>query len=140
MTQALLEGLLSLRHIHGAPMVRAYGPQNMDRRGGTIAFNVLDREGVTIPFGLVEERAACAGVHMRGGCFCNPGAAEAAFGLEPARMSACLDALDDSFSIPALQRCMGRDTAVGAVRASVGMATVARDIRRALDVIASFAS
>jgi selenocysteine lyase/cysteine desulfurase len=140
MTQTLLEGLLSLRHAGGERMVRVYGPQDMDCRGGTIAFNVLDRDGVTIPFGLVEERAACAGVHVRGGCFCNPGAAEAAFGLEPARMSACLDALDRSFSIPALQRCMGRDTAVGAVRASVGMATVTRDIQRALDVIASFAS
>ena len=140
MTQALLDGLLSLRHARGEPMVRVYGPKDMDRRGGTIAFNVLDREESTIPFGLVEDRAASAGVHVRGGCFCNPGAAEAAFGLEPARMSACLDALDGDFSIPALQRCMGRGTAVGALRVSVGMATVFRDIRRALDVVASFAS
>jgi len=140
MTQALLEGLLSLRHAGGESMIRVYGPADMDARGGTIAFNVLDRDGRTIPYGLVEERASTAGVLVRGGCFCNPGAAETAFGLDPVRMAACLDAMGSSFSIPALRQCMGRDTAIGAVRASVGMATQPRDIDRALDVIGSFAA
>ena len=134
----LLEGLLSLRHSGGEPMVRLYGPPDMDRRGGIIAFNVLDRDGRTVPYGLIEERASAAGVHLRGGCFCNPGAAEAAFRLDPARLSACLDAIDTDFSIPALQRCLGRDTAVGAVRASTGIATQPRDLDRAIGVVASF--
>ena len=140
MTGSLLEGLLSLRHAGGEPMVRIYGPCDMDRRGGIIAFNLLDRDRRPIPYGLVEARASTAGVQLRGGCFCNPGAAEAAFRLDPSRMAGCLDAIDGAFSIPALQRCMGRDTAVGALRASTGMATVQRDIDRALDVIASFRS
>jgi selenocysteine lyase/cysteine desulfurase len=112
----------------------------MDARGGTIAFNILDRDGRTIPFPLVEERASNAGVYVRGGCFCNPGAAEAAFGLDPSHLSRCLDALGTAFSVPALQRCLGRETPVGAVRASTGMATQPRDIDRALEVFASFAS
>jgi selenocysteine lyase/cysteine desulfurase len=140
LTRALLDGLGSLRHSAGEPMVRIYGPHDTDRRGGTIAFNVLDRDGIAVPYGLVEDRAAAAEVHVRGGCFCNPGAAEAAFGLDAARMSRCLDALDGHFSSPALQRCLGREQAVGAVRASIGLASNARDIHRALDVVASFAS
>jgi selenocysteine lyase/cysteine desulfurase len=139
MTQSLLDGLLALRHPGGEPMVHLYGPVSMDDRGGTIAFNVLDRDGRPVPFGLVEDRASNAGVHVRGGCFCNPGAAEAAFGLDPQRMSRCLDAVEPAFSIAAVQRCMGRDAAVGAVRASVGMATLPRDIDRALEVIGAFA-
>ena len=138
MTGTLLDGLLSLRHPGGEPVVRVYGPTDLDSRGGIVAFNVLDRDGRTVPFGLVEDRASSAGVHLRGGCFCNPGAAEAAFRFDPAQLSACLDALGAEFSAPALQRCMGRNTEVGAVRASVGMATQPRDIDRALDVIASF--
>jgi selenocysteine lyase/cysteine desulfurase len=138
MAEALLDGLLALRHAGGEPRVRLYGPACMDDRGGTIAFNVLDRDGRPVPFGLVEDRASSAGVHLRGGCFCNPGAAEAAFGLDPERMSACLDSIESEFSIAAVRRCMGGDVAVGAVRASVGMATQPRDIERALDVIATF--
>ena len=139
LTQRLLDGLRALRHSSGEPLARVYGPADTDGRGGTVAFNVLDRNGLTIPYGLVEDRASAAGVHLRGGCFCNPGAAEAAFGLDAARMSRCLDALDSHFSIPALQRCLGREQAVGAVRASIGLASNARDIQRALDVVASFA-
>ena len=117
MTEMLLEGLLSLRHFHGEPMVRIYGPADMDGRGATIAFNLLDRDGRTVPFALVEARASSAGGCLRGGFFCNPGAAEAAFGIDASQAV-----------LP-----------VGAVRASTGMATQPRDIERALDVLASFA-
>jgi selenocysteine lyase/cysteine desulfurase len=140
MTGTLLERLCGLHHPGGEPLVRVYGPPDMDARGGIIAFNVLDRDGRTVPYGLVEARASTAGVHLRGGCFCNPGAAEAAFRLDPPRLVRCLDASGADFSIPALQRCMGRDTAVGALRASSGMATQPRDLDRAIDVILSFAS
>jgi selenocysteine lyase/cysteine desulfurase len=140
MTQALIDGLLSLRHPGGEPMVRLYGPADMDARGGVVTFNVLDRDGRAIPFARVEERATAAGVCIRGGCFCNPGASEAAFGLDASRLGRCLDEIDADFSVSALQRCLGRDTAIGAVRASPGMATQPRDIDRALEVVASFAS
>jgi selenocysteine lyase/cysteine desulfurase len=140
MTQLLLDGLLALRHAGGEPIVEIYGPATVDDRGGTVAFNVLDRHGRPVPFGLVEDRASTAGVCLRGGCFCNPGAAEAAFRLDPQRMAACLDAVGADFSIASLHHCMGPGVAVGAVRASVGMATQPRDIDCALDVLASFAA
>jgi selenocysteine lyase/cysteine desulfurase len=134
----LLDRLSALRHPNGQPAVRIYGPHEGGDRGGAVAFNVLDRFGVVMPYQLVEKRADAAGVHLRGGCFCNPGAAEAALRLDGERMAACLDRLGDRFSIARLQRCLGRATAAGAVRASVGLATTRDDVRRLADVVTSF--
>jgi selenocysteine lyase/cysteine desulfurase len=137
LTAELLDGLTALAHRDGTPLVRVYGD---GERGATVTFNVLDRRGDPVPFGLVEHRANGAGVYVRGGCFCNPGAAEAAFGFDPGQIARCLDSLGDRFSVPALQRCLGPGVAAGAVRASIGLANNRRDIRRALGVIASFAA
>jgi len=137
LTRDLVARLSALRHSNEQAVVRIYGPQDGDR-GGTVAFNVLDRFGVPIPYQLVETRADGAGVHIRGGCFCNPGAAEAAFRLDASRMATCLERLGGDFSIPRLQRCLGPATAAGAVRASVGLATTCDDSTRLVDVVASF--
>jgi len=138
LTEELLARLSSIRHPHGQAAVRIYGPQDGDQRGGTVAFNVLDRFGVVIPYQLVEKRADAVRVHVRGGCFCNPGAAETAFRLDAERMAVCFDRLGNAFSIPRLQRCVGKATAVGALRASVGLATTAEDVGRLADVVTSF--
>lgn len=124
LTSLFLEGVASM------PRVRVYGPYDLNGRGGTVAFNV---DGV--PFPLVEQRAREAGVSLRGGCFCNPGASEAAFGLD-AGLASCLDDLGDEFSVERFASCTRK--AVGAVRASFGMATNEEDVHRALDVLASF--
>jgi selenocysteine lyase/cysteine desulfurase len=137
LVRMLIDGLLSLHHAAGEPLARVYGSARA--RGAAVAFNVLDRDGRAVPFGLVEHRANRAGVHLRGGCFCNPGAAEAAFSFDGAQMTRCLDALGRDFSIPRLHRCIGPDVAVGAVRASIGLANDRRDVERCLDVVASFA-
>ena len=78
LTRQLLATLSTLAHSNGQAAVRIYGPRQGDDRGGTVAFNVLDRFGVVLPYQLVEKRADEAGVHVRGGCFCNPGASETA--------------------------------------------------------------
>ncbi len=98
LTRMLIEQLRSLRHRNGAPLVKIYGPANTIDRGGTVAFNVCDRDGVPMPYTLVETRARQAGVSLRGGCFCNPGASESAFGLEPVRIGACLADLGATFT------------------------------------------
>ena len=90
-----------------------------------------------MPYTAVEASARDAAVALRGGCFCNPGAAEAAFGLDPAALSACLAASGDDASPIRIAACLGR--AVGAVRLSLGLASNRRDLDRALAVVASFA-
>ena len=122
LTSLLLERLSAL------PGVRVYGPPDMRDRGGAVAFNI---EGV--PYSVVEARAREAGVSLRGGCFCNPGASEVAFGLQTARAAECLASLGEDFTPERFAACAG--TAVGAVRASVGMANHEEDVERAVEVV-----
>lgn len=126
-----------LQHRDGAQLVRLYGPSGMTARGGTIAFNVLRRNGEAIPYQHVEQIARSAGIALRGGCFCNPGAAEQAFDLGRYDVGACLDALGDRFTVPLFRKQLGPGATVGALRISVGPPTNLRDIDRALDLLAS---
>ena len=131
--------LRHLRNRAGRMLARVYGPSHSDVCGATVAFNLMAADGRPIPFSHVVERARNEGVSLRGGCFCNPGASEKAFGFPADATARCLsEALQDGFSIPEFSRCLGDDIAVGAVRASMGIATNERDIDRALSVIASF--
>ncbi len=122
----------------GRKLATIYGPRASSECGATVAFNLNGRDGNPIPFGRVVERARNEGVSLRGGCFCNPGASEVAFGF-PSTTDACLvKASDGGFSIEKFAECVGPRIAVGAVRASMGIATNHCDIERALSVIKSF--
>jgi selenocysteine lyase/cysteine desulfurase len=140
LTRMFVARLAELRHPGGPPLVAIYGPADIASRGGTIAFNVLDRAGVAVPFGLVETRARSARVAVRGGCFCNPGASEAAFAFDSARSAECFTRLSRDFSSDRLRSCLGDRASVGALRVSFGVPTVWRDAERALDVVRSFAN
>jgi selenocysteine lyase/cysteine desulfurase len=136
LTHDFVDDLRALRHANGTPLVRIYGPRDRSACGGPVAFNVCDRTGTPIPYTLVETRARRANVSLRGGCFCNPGASESAFALDPTRIAACLANLGTDFTPERFAECT--NTAVGAVRASIGLANNSDDIRRAVDVVASF--
>jgi Selenocysteine lyase len=138
LTAYTLEQLSTLRRADGGKLVKVYGPRGMIDRGGTLAFNVLRYDGSTVPFAEVEKRARDAGVSLRGGCFCNPGAAEAAFGFSAEETKRCF-AEEGHFTIEKFSRCLGRAVPVGAVRASIGIPTNVDDIERAIDVVRSFA-
>ncbi|GLQ87669.1 aminotransferase class V-fold PLP-dependent enzyme [Dyella flagellata] len=127
----------TLRHRNGSPLVRLYGPAGMEQRGGIVAFNVLQNDGRVLPYEHVEQLAREHGVAIRGGCFCNPGAAEQAFGFDALGVERCLDKLEASFSIEAFRSCMGRAATVGALRLSVGAPTTPKDIERAVALIAA---
>ena len=135
-TSNFLEAIGSIRHDNGKPVARVYGPSGMKERGGTVAFNLTSPGGQPIPFPKVESRARAAGVSFRGGCFCNPGASEAAFALDAGRMSHCFDTVGQNFSVERFGSCVG--TPVGAVRASFGLANNDDDVRRGVEVVASF--
>ena len=74
----LLERMRRLEHSDGSPAIRIYGPATWDRRGGTIAFNFLHPDGRAVDERLVDRVAAEHDISLRTGCFCNPGAGEAA--------------------------------------------------------------
>ena len=93
---------------------------------GRTTFNLHE-----VPYWVVEEEAWKANISLRGGCFCNPGAAELAFGLQSVHR--CLDRIGDDFSVQRLAACM--DKQVGAVRVSFGIANDEADVFRVVSLI-----
>ncbi|HLZ74075.1 aminotransferase class V-fold PLP-dependent enzyme [Phenylobacterium sp.] len=140
LTEAFLSRVQTLSHRDGAPLVEIYGPKTMEARGGVVAFNVLDPRGGALPCDLVEQRAHAQGIAVRGGCFCNPGSAERAFGFGRYDVEKSLDDLGDGFTIKAFQRSLGPQSVVGAVRLSLGLPTNANDLDRAIGLVNSFAA
>ena len=68
-------------------MARIYGPAGTRDRGGTVAFNLLDPGGRVVDERAVARDTAAAGISIRTGCFCNPGAVEGAFRLDQGRLA-----------------------------------------------------
>jgi len=132
LTRWLLDELAALRHGDGSPVVQIHGPRTTHRRGGTIAFNVLRRSGRLVDIRIVDERAAELGISLRTGCFCNPGAAEHAFGIPREKLLRRAES-------PAADhiRELGVESG-GAVRVSLGLPTTFRDAYRFMQFASSF--
>jgi selenocysteine lyase/cysteine desulfurase len=127
LTGWFLDRLRRLEHSDGTPMIRIYGPTDTKARGGTIAFNFLDAAGNVFDERLVAAESAAARISLRTGCFCNPGVAENALGLDapsirPLRhtKTASLDEMIDIIGLPS----------AGAIRVSFGLASTAADVDR----------
>ena len=104
-----------------------------------MSFNLLDPEGHPVPYGEVERAASAAGIALRGGCFCNPGAAERALELPAGAMLECLESIPQgSFNLKALASCLGDTIAVGALRASVSIPTTDADLDRLESFLAGY--
>jgi selenocysteine lyase/cysteine desulfurase len=139
LTTDLLSRFGELRHSNGRAVIAVYGPTDGRDRGATIAFNLLDPAGEVHPYQAIETDAAERRIHVRGGCFCNPGAAETAFQFAPGRSRACLQQLTPGrFDLARLADCLGPGVAVGALRVSLGLPTVARDLDRLVDWLRAY--
>jgi len=139
LTGWLIEALAAMRHATGRPLVKLHGPANTERRGGTVTVTFLDRDGRAIDDQRVEQLANYAGISLRTGCFCNPGAGEVAHGLTPQIMRSFFQRRHAP-SFQELRREMhahfGRD--VSAVRVSVGLASNFADVDAFLRFAAGF--
>ena len=129
LTGWLLGRLAALRHGNGEPIARIYGPASTRDRGGTVAFNLLDPGGRVVDERAVAQATAAAGISIRTGCHCNPGASEAASQLtkqawrKAARARVrTMDQYLDLLGLPS----------AGALRASVGLASNIDDVERFL--------
>jgi selenocysteine lyase/cysteine desulfurase len=89
LTTWLLAEMGRLRHSNGSPMVRVFGPKDMDCRGGTIAFYLLAPDGKTYDVHRMEELAGRDRISLRTGCFCNPGDGEVAHNITRDDMAEC---------------------------------------------------
>lgn len=134
----MFEKLAALRHGNGKAIVRIYGDPTSPW-GSALAFNILTREGATIPYADVERSAAESGIALRGGCFCNPGCAEAALEFPMEAANACLRKLQGhAFTPERFGKCMGRPA--GAIRVSLGIANTREDVDRVIGFVKGYAS
>lgn len=131
-----LGNLLSLRHKNGASVVELYGPRDTSNRGGTIALNFRDPNGVVFDFHHVEEAASEFNISLRTGCFCNPGAGEIAFGLTKKDMVDCFDNNERASFEQCVIAIKGKTA--GAVRVSLGLVTNFADVYRFLKFAQTF--
>jgi selenocysteine lyase/cysteine desulfurase len=139
LTAWALEQLLALQHANGRHMVRIYGPATELMRGGTITFNLYDPEGHLIDYRRVEELAGQARISLRTGCFCNPGAGEAAEGLSEEDMLSGLQA-GIEMSLPRFLEVIHHrgGKSAGAIRASLGIVSNFADVYRFVEFVAGF--
>jgi molybdenum cofactor sulfurtransferase len=117
--------LVALRHGNGRPLVQVYGPLDTDERGGAIALNLHGADGALIDHREVERRANRERISLRTGCFCNPGAGEAALGISGDELASCFGA-HDRMTIDTFRGCLS-DKGSGAVRVSFGHASTFAD-------------
>ena len=125
LTGWLLEELCALRYRGGQRLVHVYGPVSTAGRGGTVLFNLLQPDGRVMEPSLVQRQADSVGISLRSGCHCNPGAREAAFGMQAADLEACFAGMADS-DVGSFMNSVA-DKMDGALRASFGIASNFRD-------------
>ena len=134
LTGWLLGRLGGLRHENGRPLARIYGPCDTRARGGTVAFNFLDAHGEVIDERSVARDANAAGISLRTGCFCNPGAGERAFTLTKRSVTGSLRGgllHRNTRTVDEYLDLIGLPTG-GAIRVSLGLASNLADVERFL--------
>ncbi|KAL2751886.1 hypothetical protein ACRALDRAFT_2115034 [Sodiomyces alcalophilus JCM 7366] len=133
LTGWFLDRLGRLEHSDGSAMAKIYGPTDVESRGGTVCFNLVDARGQIVDDRLVAAESAAAGLSLRTGCFCNPGGGEAAFGIDEeairrVRASGEWLLLEKGLSLPFMP-------IMGAVRVSFGLASTTRDVDRFFEFV-----
>ena len=106
-------------------------------RGGTITMNFYDPDGHLLDYRRVEELAGARRISLRTGCFCNPGAGEAAEELTEEDMLAGLtDGREMTLPrfLQVIQHRSGKSA--GAIRVSLGLASNFDDAETFLDFAA----
>jgi molybdenum cofactor sulfurtransferase len=131
LTAWLLDALAELRHGNGQRLVAIHGPSDAVDRGGTIAFLLRDPDGRVVDERRVEQLANRAGISLRTGCFCNPGAGEAAHRLRAGHLRGWFDG-DRPVSFDELRDGLAvhHGRVVSAIRVSLGLATNFADVYR----------
>lgn len=132
LTQYVTVQLRNLHHDNGLPVVRIFGPDTLEHRGGNIVMNFLDIDGEPFPFQMIEDMANEKMISIRSGCFCNPGIDE---------INNCIT--NDEISKYFMSRDKGDYYDMinflhkmrGATRLSVGIATSKSDLDKFVELV-----
>jgi len=134
-TQFILDHFQSLKYKNGNPLVAVYGPKDLESRGGTIIFNVLQENGDPIEFTEVEKAANALNISIRTGCFCNPGIDEINNCISNTELAKYYTAKEDATFLEMIH-FLGKMR--GAVRISVGFVTNQKDLDTLINFVRSF--
>jgi selenocysteine lyase/cysteine desulfurase len=132
--QYLAKGLKELRHSNGQPMLKIFGPDGFENRGGNIILNFFDPEGEVHGFEEIEEMANREKISIRSGCFCNPGIDEINNCLTNEEISKYFISRDQG-NYHDMIKFLGKMR--GATRISVGIASTENDLNKFIRFAAS---
>lgn len=125
----------NLKHSNGEPMIKLFGPSVIKHKGGTFILNFRDVNGNIFAFENVEELANKNKISIRTGCFCNPGIDEVNNCLTTDELAKYFTSHDLGNYHDMIQ-FLGKMR--GAVRVSLGLATVQKDLDRFLEFASTF--
>lgn len=135
LTGWLLDNMQRLKHNDGGPLVKIYGPRGCEKRGGTIAFNLCDVNGMNFDCGWVQDLASKARISLRTGCFCNPGDGEVTHNITRDRMAECFEGASPDREGPCKEI---RDKEMASIRVSVGLVSNFQDVYRFMRFVNGF--
>ena len=137
LTGWLIERLDATRHRTGMPVAVIHGLRDLERRGATIAINLLDTDGRMVDERIMEKRAMQHHLSVRIGCLCNPGAGEAALRVTRDTVKRAFDGELNVTTYDDYLRVLDLPT-MGSMRISLGVASNFLDVHRFLRFIDTF--
>lgn len=134
LAQTLHHSLLTLHHCNGKPVVKLYSDsdyENHSTQGGIVTFNLIRSSGEYVGYMEVLNMAALFKIHLRTGCFCNPGACQRHLSLSTKEI---LQNYEAGYTCGGTADLInGKPT--GAVRISFGYMSTIKDIQTVLLMI-----
>ncbi|CAI5727349.1 unnamed protein product [Hyaloperonospora brassicae] len=134
----LVGQLVAMKHGNKRPICKVYGNTSSqataDQQGPIVACNFLRADGSYVGYSEVNKLADIHDIHLRTGCFCNPGACQHYLELKDADLMSnaeaghvCGDSIDVVNGLP-----------TGAVRLSIGYMTTFEDVVAFLAFVSSY--
>ena len=126
--------LLCMHHQNKAPVIKLYCDTDYSDRnfqGGIVTFNVLRANGEHVGYTEVLNMASLHNIHLRTGCFCNPGACQRHMNLSDEDV---LKNYDSGYTCGGMNDLVnGRPS--GAIRASFGYMSTKDDVDAILSML-----
>jgi hypothetical protein len=134
LTGWLLDNMQAMKYPNGQIFVKIHGPSDLEKRGGTIAFNLYHADGTPFDCQVVQDAANKAKISLRTGCFCNPGDGEVSHNITRNEMASCFENLKPSSMYPYgsdcknHESCLAVKTKMASIRVSLGLVTNFSDV------------
>lgn len=134
LSQYLCDALDKQTHSNGTKIVHRLGCADRSNHGGTIIMTFINPDGTQVPFEVIEAMSSDIGISLRAGCFCNPGLDEVNSCVLEETLVMNISEIDQNGIDSTIQNFK---KVRGAIRVSVGIATVKKDLDAFLSFVKS---